>query len=67
MNNMQNMEHHFNIGDKVEYLKNGHTGVVSRIKVLGMGICCGIQVTWDDPLRIRKIFQKHEHDQLKKL
>ena len=61
------MEHYFNIGDKVEYLKNGKTGVVTRVKVLGMGICCGLEVTWDDPLSIKKIFQKDEHNQLKKL
>jgi hypothetical protein len=64
---MEHMQHNFNIGDKVEYLKNGKTGVVTRVKVLGMGICCGLEVTWDDPLSIKKIFQKDEHNQLKKL
>ena len=61
------MEHPFNVGDKVEYLKNSKTGVVSRVKVLGMGICKGIEVTWDDGLSVKKIFQKVEYDQLKKL
>lgn len=61
------MEHKFNVGDPVEYMKNGKTGTVSRVKVLGMGICNGIEVTWDDKLTIKKIFQKDEYDQLKKL
>jgi hypothetical protein len=61
------MEHKFDVGDTVEYLKNGKTGTVSRVKVLGMGICNGIEVTWDDKSSIKKIFQKDEYDQLKKL
>lgn len=64
---MNNMQHNFAIGDKVEYINNGQTGVISRVKVLGMGMCCGVEVIWDDPLKIRKIFQKDEHNQLKKL
>lgn len=61
------METHLVVGDKVENIKNGKTGIVSRVRVLGMALCCGVEVTWDDPILIKKIFQKDEINQLKKL
>ena len=48
----------FVVGDKIKFYDK--TGYVSRISVLGFKPCCAIEVTWDDPTRIKQILHMKE-------
>jgi hypothetical protein len=56
----------FNKGDSVNHEQYGG-GTVTRTKCLGFMNCCSVEVTWNDTTKPKRLFHKHELQQLKKV